>query len=56
METSTVDKGLIELSELTKVGTMATEIVDHVDKVESRVNAVRSEVQMVDIWDSNLCF
>ncbi len=55
METSNKDMELVKLSELTKVGSMAKEIVDHVDSVESRTKSVRSEVQMVDVWD-RLCF
>lgn len=56
METSENDKtGLIEIHELTSVGDKAQEIVDHVDKVESRVNSTRSEVQRLDVWDCN-CF
>lgn len=56
MENQKNDKGLVELSELVAVGEMATEIVERVDVVKSRVTSVRSEVQQVDIWDSNLCF
>lgn len=45
--------GVVELSEVAKIGEKAEATVREVSRVRE---SVRSEVQNVDVWEDRLCF